>query len=278
MEAITIEQFRPIFEQQKYNHIGLFLDAGGQQRLCPYNSSTMKASERLLEIETKLKGKAQPDGLYFILGKNSVKKDVIPDVYPIKKGKYVPGDSTHIHLTPGMQNGESKMFTYSEALKMEVENTTYKLENKALQDKVSALEKDVDELSNQIDVDAEKAQDLSDKSKSGWQTALADNVVPFLDALIDDRKEERELEARKVNLQAQQLKFRQNQLNALINPDQLLEHTQQNEDLIWEDLDQEQIDGLDVTVKARMHNEFLARFSQRDPEGYEQYLKENNLV
>jgi len=278
MEAITIEQFRPIFEQQQYKHIGLFGDAGGTQRLVPYNPSTKKPAERLQEIERKLKGVAQPDGLYFILAKSSPKADVIPTVYPIRKGKIKPGESTHIHLSQGNQNGEMKMFTYAEALKMEVENSSLKDKTILLQDQIVALEKDVDDLTNQIDVDSENAQELSDKATPAWQTALADNIVPLMNTIAEDRKAERELEARKINLEAAKIQLKRDEMAARVNPQLLPQQGQQNEPLLWEDLNQEQIDGLDVTFKARLHNEYLARFSQSDPEGYEAYIKEHNLA
>jgi len=278
MEAITIDEFKPIFMQQQYKHIGLFADAQGMQRLVPYNSSTIKPDKRLEEITVRMKGAAVADGLYYILAKNSVKKDVIPSVYPIKKGDVSNSSPVNVYHVGNPAPGDNhKMFTYEEALEMKVENERYKLENEKLAEENAQLSENVDNLMEQIDLESENVQTMGDGQPPQWLNSIMDNVVPLSDAYFLDRKEERDLEAKKLNLAAQRLLLT-NPTNPNINKYANPDRPAQSFPELWEDMTEDQQQGLDEQTRNRLFMDWLNRFAVADPEGYEKYIKENELA
>ena len=177
------------------------------------------------------------------------------------------------------------MFTYAEALKMQVENERYKIENETLKSKNKQLEKDIDDLQELIDLSEDESKELAEASSENnvtkTLTVLGEQIVPLFDAFFEDKDKDRDIRNKELNLMAQQLlvqteQFKNPAINPTSNPNTAPPADQQSTQAVnYEDYTEEQLAEMPSETVNALRNEWLARYAASDPEGYTTYIAEN---
>lgn len=194
MKIFKIEELAQIQQGQNYKYMGLFDQAG--TCIIPFNPNKIPIARRLQEIETKLISPGLKDGYYIVQAKSTTAKNVVPDHYTVYKGEQLGEKAPAI--TPAVQIVEKHItpdvLSYEQALKMQVELASLKLEN-------AALKKEIEELK----ADLSDAETLSEEEKSSvWAGAkdflseLVQMGAPLLDKHFELKEKALTLEALKL--------------------------------------------------------------------------------
>jgi len=250
-QPITYDEFKDVFAEQQYKHVGLFTDKG--KAILTFNSTNAKASNRVEQIETRLKAPALKDGFYLVRGKSDVKSTTNYDEYVIKKGNprtQPPTPGSVVVVNPG-QNGEQKIHTMKEALELEKTAQAAQIENAALIAENIKLKEIIVELEEEIEIAEEESMD--DKPKGGWGEMISEaisGVTPLLDAHF-------ELENKKLNLEAQKLL-----VNSGYKPDQPKQLKK------FETYKEQELENMSEGEKVAVYTEYLTRLQKEDPEAY----------
>jgi hypothetical protein len=195
MKQFTIEDLIKIQDNQQYKYLALFDSAG--KAIIPFNPNSIKASERLREIETRLSSQGLKDGLYIVKCKNSVGKAVSTDDYPIMKGEHLNNSPESIQIQT-LPTYSPEILTYDQALKLNIEVERLKLENVALKKENAQLLAEVAELeANQAHLSEEPEPGLMDNAKSFLMDAMQ-FVAPLLDKHFEIKQQALGLEALKL--------------------------------------------------------------------------------
>jgi hypothetical protein len=196
MKQFTIEELIAVQENQQYKYLALFDSAG--KPIIPFNPNSIKASERLREIETRLKSQGLKDGLYIVKCKNSVGKTVSTDDYPIFKGENLACGPDPVVPIQHLPAYSPEVLTYDQALKLNIEVERYKLENQALKKEIVSLNAQIAELEdNQAHLSEEPEPSLMDNANSFLQNAMQ-FVAPLLDQHFALKQQQLGLEAMKL--------------------------------------------------------------------------------
>lgn len=195
MKQFNIEDLIKIQDSQQYKYLALYDSAG--KAIIPFNPNSIKASDRLREIETRLSSQGLKDGLYIVKCKNSTGKAVSTDDYPIMKGENLSCGSD-VPAIQTMPTYSPEILTYDQALKLNIEVERLKLENVALKKEVAQLQAENAELeANQAHLSEEAEPGLMDNAKSFLMDAMQ-FVAPLLDKHFEIKQQALGLEALKL--------------------------------------------------------------------------------
>src|SRR5437868_5233714 len=195
----TIDAVSKIVREQKYKYCSL-TNAQGQP-ICPFNrpekGKTPNPTKKLEEIKLRLT--ALPDGLYYVVCKNTFNTSIRGESFPVVKGNVnmsespsVQSEITVLPPNPFHSSDPSKVLSYAEALLLERENATLKAE-------VINLRSELQRLTGELQ--ATKSQLSESPEVPGWQE-WADNTLPTILPILDRYFA---LEDKKLNLKARQL-------------------------------------------------------------------------
>lgn len=203
---------------QQYKYIALF--DSNDRVLIPYNNTQIKPEIRLKEILTRLKSKTLTDGFYKVMAKNSVQKNIVPDVYLYAKGNTANLNESAkqeiIYIDRPNQNvGMDSVISYTKALELNTLIARLELENTQLKREIDNLQTECDELRNN------EVQNLADEKPTMLENAknflseILTSGAPLLDKYFEQKD-------RALQIKEQQLS---------INRPQQVQHVEQKQDV-----------------------------------------------
>lgn len=205
MNIFKIEDLNGIQSKQSYKYVCL-TDQSGSKSIIPFNTNKIPVSDRLEEIQRRLKGQGLKDGYYLVKFKNSTSKTVSTDDYMIYKGEAPQPMAEPAPIIMQAPQYSPEVLTYDEALKLNIELARLKLENAQLKKEIDSLNGEIAELeTNQNFLNEEKEPGLMENA----QTFLT-NAMGFIAPLLDKHFE---LKEKKLGLEAIALESRLNSLN-----------------------------------------------------------------
>jgi hypothetical protein len=175
---------------QGYKYLALF--DSNDRVLIPYNNTQIKPEIRLKEILTRLKSKTLTDGFYKVSAKNSVQKNIVPDVYLYAKGninnlKDEPIKEVIYMDRPNQNVGMDSVISYTKALELQTLVARLELENAQLQREIDELQTECDELrANEIENLADEKPTMLESAKSFLSETLT-TAAPLLDKWFEQK-------------------------------------------------------------------------------------------
>lgn len=196
METITLQEFKKIQAEQKYKHLGFFKPDGAQ--IIAFNTNSIKPLKRIEEIETRIKSKALPEGVYIVKAKNYISKNTPTDDYYISKGKINLSEAAPVYMP------SADVRSYEMALKDQTIIIRLETENKALLVQIDALNKALAEYETEDEADDDEADQVTTPlSENGgapaWLNSIIGIATPLLDRHYELRAKALEIEEKKLS-------------------------------------------------------------------------------
>lgn len=175
---------------QQYKYIALF--DSNDRVLIPYNNTQIKPEVRLKEVLTRLKSKTLTDGFYKVMAKNSVQKNIVPDVYLYAKGNT---ESLKDNVKPEViymdrpnQNiGMDSVISYTKALELNTLIARLELENTQLKREIDDLQAENDDLrANESENLADEKPTMLESAKSFLSETLT-SAAPLIDKWFEQK-------------------------------------------------------------------------------------------
>lgn len=276
MQAITTtEELERVIIEKEYKFIGLFNQKDKQ--IIAFNSGSIVVAHRLKEICNALNGDTLPDGNYCIKGRNASRTSSYTEEVLFEKGDV--SNITEVKIqeqqTTTTEATKQNILSYESVLELKVKLKEYELKEKqslidiqTLENTILIYEKEIEELEKElVDIEESQEQSLSDAPQTNvteFIQNLSSSMLPMVERHYDiqERKirlEEAHLAASMGHVQRQPSQVRQ----AAPAP---VEETQK--EFHYTEVDPEEL-------TAEEYAQWLALFSQQDPEKYEVYIKEN---
>lgn len=188
---------------QGYKYIALF--DSNDRVLIPYNNTQIKPEVRLKEVLTRLKSKTLTDGFYKIMAKNSVQKNIVPDVYLYAKGNAETLKDNFkpevIYMDrPGQNIGMDSVISYTKALELNTLIARLELENTQLKREIDDLQAENDELrSNETENLADEKPTMLESAKSFLSETLT-SAAPLIDKWFEQKDRSLAIQEKKLSL------------------------------------------------------------------------------
>lgn len=272
MDIYTLEQIKKLSIEQGYKFCQLVGMSG--EEFVPWNPSNYSGgfAKRFEDIQKRLKSPTVPDGLYIIKCKVHQKTTVTPDSFTVQKGDVTPEQATKIiveHSSPEMLS-ESQMGV-TEVIELRVssqlmshENERLKAEVAELQEKVTALEADLEEA------DDDTLSQRGPGHIAEYLKELGPTLIPIADRYFDLEQSKLELET---------IKELKNQGYTVTPPGQQNGQQQQPnadevqyEDVELENVDWSQVDPSQLHPASEEYKHYIQWFAQNHPEEYAEWV------
>jgi hypothetical protein len=188
---------------QGYKYIALF--DSNDRVLIPYNNTQIKPEIRLKEVLIRLKSKTLTDGFYKVMAKNSVQKNIVPDVYLYAKGNAEtlkdPGKPEVIYMDrPGQNVGMDSVISYTKALELNTLIARLELENTQLKREIDDLQAENDELrANETENLADEKPTMLESAKSFLSETLT-SAAPLIDKWFEQKDRALAIQEKKLSL------------------------------------------------------------------------------
>jgi len=202
MKTYKIPELKKITKDQGYRHVRL-TDSDGNE-LVKFNPSTISVTERIEEMETRLKSPAIKDGYYCFEGKMYNGKSQRPDKYYILKGT-AKDEIKPVEEAPIPEKDHP--LTYDQAIKMNKEIATLKAEKEYLERDRDEWKVKYNSLMDEVEEIMEEAPDEEQLGEGGFELSdnmqkflgtLSENLLPVLDRHYDLKEKKLQIEEGKV--------------------------------------------------------------------------------
>lgn len=160
-------------------------------KILPFNKIGTDPAERLAEIQTKLNNEITPDGIYIICCKHAQKSQ--PDNYYIRKGSEQKNQDPQPVIIQQAPTKGPEVITYTEALKMQVENERLKMQVEQLTAANEQLTAQLEELETEM-LSEDPTNSLIENGKTFLTETLA-TIAPLLDKHFELREKQLALTA-----------------------------------------------------------------------------------
>ncbi len=208
----TIEEFDAIQKKQKHPYIGLFNMDGS--RLVAFNAHGTETKEKIAEIRRSLDSPSLTDGVYLIVGKNSLSKNMASFEYPVIVGN--PDEATLSEEPEAFNSNNVPVTSYQEALKSANRITELEFQNGQLAKDLAEAEEALREMvetheSHMKECGGETDEVLSEQPSfiSNLQD-WSENIMQLLNPAIEKHLELRE---KKLGIEQQKIDIRRTQGN-----------------------------------------------------------------
>jgi hypothetical protein len=202
MKTYSIKEFKAIQDEQQYKYIALHDQSGSQ--IINFNSNRIPSAQRLREIETRFLTKGGlKDGYYLIKCKNTTVKTAGTDDYLILKGSASNLSEPEPTTIKIVESVAPNLLTYENALKLNVEVQSLKLENAALKKEIELLKADLEESNETL---SESDQPTLMENANTFLSNAMGFIAPLIDKHFDLKEKALGLKAVELELKMGSMK------------------------------------------------------------------------
>ena len=203
MKYTSIQTILALKTDPNYHHIGLFNYTG--QPVINFNSRKDKYKEKVQQIVERLKHQHLEDGIYTVKVKANAKKDTMPDIFTVKKGKVTKKQETLSESPPVT----TPLIEQEDLIKLKVdheilinEKSIWSSTNKKLLEECQLKDERIEELEGHCEQWEKELEEMSEGSQI--QTSGFGNIIeqglPILDKFLDNQTKNREQKLKEYDL------------------------------------------------------------------------------
>lgn len=181
MQPIKLHALKTFLNKQPFTFIRL-VDSSGNV-IAAWNTKVIALKNKIVEMENKLKGIMQPDGIYFVEYKNAAQGPI--NSFQVHKGNLKP-EIIEKKIAEIQEQKENSKMTTDEIINLRVECEKLKLENENLKSEILALT-----------TESEEQDGLQEDAPDMFTTMLEKFGLPLLDKYF-------QLEEKKIALMQEQ--------------------------------------------------------------------------
>jgi hypothetical protein len=176
-QTYTLKQIEDTIREQGFKYVCLKNQTG--VTIVPFNRPVDKKVSALKKMEEiKKRFKALPDGIYFVIAKNSLHTSIEGDSFPVAKGNVSLSERPQMQQQPVYTGDPNKVVTYQEALAMAKEGQDWQRKYETQLALYNQLQGQYNELKEQL----EESEDLEEENPVGsWAKDILPSLLPVLD-------------------------------------------------------------------------------------------------
>ena len=261
MKTYTINEFLTAHKKDNFKFIRLESETG--EVIIHYNNNKRSVKDRIAEITEFINADSTPDGIYNVKVKNSVHTK--PHLnFTVVKGDVKPKENLSEEPRPNNPGMSEHVLSFQQALDLQVENAKLKMQLEAKEKECNDLIDELEELENES---PEEPLGEPDPVESFMKNLLP-QFIPIADRYFD-------IKERHLRLQEKQL-YLQNAKNGQRRRPSAIPIDNGQENHHFDPNNPPEISDPPTLEEQEIYRQWLTAYAQADPEGYTEFINEQN--